>query len=207
MYSCIKNNTRENILINGEWEGTIIMIPYPHHFSVVTSIPWLKNRKYLRAPQNYLPLVDVPFELVQSRDGFMIHLHDEAGSSGEDSGCDVTLRQQEHSYCPSQFSGFWTWWEGHADLEKALSKHSEWLWLILNSQSYPFNFFDIAFLFFHLSSLSLKLWKHMICAPLFMFGMRGLQFAIWKVEKKQLSVSFYWLCAATSLIWSTYNIL
>lgn len=82
------------------------MIPYPLHFSIVTNFPWLKNMEYLRPLQNYLPLVDVPFELVQSRNGIMVHLHDVAGSSGEDPGCDVTLRQQEHSYCPSQFPGF-----------------------------------------------------------------------------------------------------
>lgn len=84
----------------------MIFSPYPLHFSMGTSIPWLKNREYLGLPETYLPLKDVPLELVQSRDGLMVHLQDVAGSSGEHPGGDVALKRQEHSYCPSQFPGF-----------------------------------------------------------------------------------------------------
>lgn len=58
-----------------------IIILFPLHFSIVTSFPWLKKMEYLRPLQNYLSLVEEPFELVQSRDGIMVHLHDVAGSS------------------------------------------------------------------------------------------------------------------------------
>lgn len=177
------------------------MIPYPLHFSIVTSFSWLKNMEYLRPLQNYLPLIDEPFELVQSRDGIMVHLHDIAGSSGEDPGCNVTLRQQEHSYCPSQFPGFWTWWEWCVDLEKALtctvSAHD---WFLICNKSYPFNFFDIVFLFLHLSSLSLKSGPHDL------LWNEGLQFAIWKAEKQQLSVSIDFVQPPLDLEYMQYSL-
>lgn len=36
------------------------------------------------------------------------------------------------------------------------------------------------------------------CALRFMWQNQGLQFAIWKTEKQQVSVSFYRLCPASS---------
>lgn len=104
MYSCSKLSEYENAL---KWR---VLYPYPLLSSFLHGphILWLKNREYLRLPQNYLPLKDVPFELVQSGDGFVVHLQNVAGSSGEQPERNVALKQQEHRYCPSQFPGFWT---------------------------------------------------------------------------------------------------
>lgn len=140
------------------------MIPYCLHFSIGTSISWLKNREYLRVLENYLPFVDVPFELVQSRDGLMVHLQDVAGSSGKYPSCDVTLRQQEHSYCLSQFPGFWTWWGWHMSLEKPSTRTVRTCdsFPICN-QFYPFDFFYIAFLLFILITMSEIVKTHDLC--------------------------------------------
>lgn len=183
------------------------MIPYSLHFSIGTSISWLKNREYLRVLQNYLPFVDVPFKLVQSRDGLMVHLQDVAGSSGKYPSCDVTLRQQEHSYYLSQFPGFWTWWGWRMSLEKPSTRTvSTCDSFPICNQFYPFDFFYIVFLLF---TSHHYLWN---CEnPWFVpyysrYGTRVCSLWFERLRSSS-SLSFYWFCPASSSIWSNYNIL
>lgn len=71
-------------------------------------------------------------------------------------------------------------------LEESLEQACECMWLLFNLQSILSIrlLLHSIFAFSLVISTSLKLCKSMICTPFFMLGNQGLQFAIWRIEKK-----------------------
>ena len=155
-----------------------IMIPLPSSFSIVTSNPWLKNRKYLPASHRCTVWV-------RPGQGW---LH------GPSSGCSRLFGRTSWMRCSpeaarAQLLALPTPWvlnlvRWRMSHEKALSTHSEYVWLLFNLQPV----LSIWLLWYSIFTFSLvisvsEIVRTQDLCPLFLSWNKGLQFLIWKIEK------------------------
>lgn len=87
--------------MNGDMYYGLILIP-------LWAAAWAGSGQSFQGTPDYLLLIDVPLEFVQSREGFVVHFEFIAGSSGEHLGCDVTL-SGESTVTDSTVSRVLTW--------------------------------------------------------------------------------------------------